>query len=129
MNIRYIAIGDGIDTKDAKGLQFLSFKLSFNDYYIQDISNKIKSVKNKKMKAGEYQAGIAPYGYKKDTEIKNHLVIDENVAYIVKEIFEMYANKGMSTIKIADYLNEKNVTPPRRLYENVKYKKSKQQKS
>ena len=65
MNIRYIAIGDGIDTKDAKGLQFLSFKLSFNDYYIQDISNKIKSVKNKKMKAGEYQAGIAPYGYKK----------------------------------------------------------------
>ena len=126
MNIRYIAIGDGIDTKDAKGLQFLSFKLSFNDYYIQDISNKIKSVKNKKMKAGEYQAGIAPYGYKKDTEIKNHLIIDENVAYIVKEIFEMYANKGMSTIKIADYLNEKNVTPPRCLYENGKYKKSKQ---
>lgn len=126
MNIRYIAIGDGIDTKDAKGLQFLSFKLSFNDYYIQDLSNKIKSVKNKKMKAGEYQAGIAPYGYKKDTEIKNHLIIDENVAYIVKEIFEMYANNGMSTIKIADYLNEKNVTPPRCLYENGKYKKSKQ---
>ena len=78
------------------------------------------------MKAGEYQAGIAPYGYKKDTEIKNHLMIDEKVAYIVKEIFEMYANKGMSTIKIADYLNEKNVTPPRCLYENGKYKKSKQ---
>ena len=38
---------------------------------------------------------------------KNHLMIDEKVAYIVKEIFEMYANKGMSTIKIADYLNEK----------------------
>lgn len=64
------------------------------------------------MNAGEYQAGIAPYGYKKDTEVKNHLIIDENVAYIVKEIFEMYANNGMSTIKIADYLNEKNITPP-----------------
>lgn len=64
------------------------------------------------MEAGEYQAGIAPYGYKKDTEIKNHLVIDENVSYIVKEIFDMYANKGMSTIKIADELNNRNVTPP-----------------
>ena len=64
------------------------------------------------MNAGEYQAGIAPYGYKKDTEIKNHLVIDKNVSYIVEEIFDMYANKGMSTIKIADELNNRNVTPP-----------------
>ena len=93
-------------------MQFLSFKLSFNDYYIQDISNKIKSVKKKKMNKGEYQAGIAPYGYKKDTEIKNHLVIDENVSYIVQEIFEMYANKEMSTTKIADELNKRNITPP-----------------
>lgn len=64
------------------------------------------------MKAGEYQAGIAPYGYKKDTEIKNHLVIDENVYHIVQEIFDMYANRGMSTIKIADELNRRNITPP-----------------
>ena len=64
------------------------------------------------MKAGEYQAGIAPYGYKKDTEIKNHLIIDENVRNIVQEIFDMYANKGMSTIKIADELNKREITPP-----------------
>ena len=110
-NIRYIAIGDGIDTVDSKGLQFLSFKLSFNDYYIQDISNKIKSVKKKKMNKGEYQAGIAPYGYKKDENIKNHLVIDENVYMIVQEIFKMYAN-GMSTIKIAYELNKRKITSP-----------------
>lgn len=64
------------------------------------------------MKAGEYQAGKAPYGYKKDVEIKNHLVIDEYASEIVKEIFDMYANKGMSTIKIADELNNRNITPP-----------------
>lgn len=93
-------------------MQFLSFKLSFNDYYIQDTSNKVKSVKKKKMKAGEYQAGTAPYGYKKDTKIKNHLIIDDNVCHIVQEIFDMYANKGMSTIKIADELNSRNITPP-----------------
>ena len=51
-NVRYISIGDGIDTKDSRGLQFLTFKLSFNDYYIQDISKKIKSVKKRKMIKG-----------------------------------------------------------------------------
>lgn len=93
-------------------MQFLTFKLSFNDYYAQDISNKIKSVKQRKIEKGEYQAGIPPYGYKKDMDIKNHLVPDEYSSQIVREIFEMYVNKGMSTIKIADELNRREVLPP-----------------
>ncbi len=111
-NIRYISIGDRIDTIDQRGLQFLTFKLSYNDYYIQDISKKIKSVKKRKMLNGEYQSGIATYGYKKDDKQKNHLVIDTEVCDIVKEIFDMYANKKMSTIKIADELNERKIVPP-----------------
>lgn len=111
-NIRYIAIGDNVDTIRADGLQFLTFKLSFNDYYAQDISNKIKSVKQRKIEKGEYQAGIPPYGYKKDTEIKNHLIPDEYGSQIIKEIFDMYVNKGMSTIKIADELNRREIEPP-----------------
>ncbi len=111
-NIRYIAIGDNVDTIKPDGLQFLTFKLSFNDYYAQDISNKIKSVKQRKIEKGEYQAGIPPYGYKKDKDIKNHLVPDEYSSQIVKEIFDMYINKGMSTIKIADELNRREIEPP-----------------
>ncbi len=111
-NIRYIAIGDRIDTIDQRGLQFLTFKLSYNDYYIQDISKKIKSVKKKKMLKGEFQSGITPYGYKKDEKQKNHLIIDNEVCDIVKEIFDMYANKGMSTVKIADELNNRKIIPP-----------------
>ena len=111
-SIRYIAIGDNVDTLSPDGLQFLTFKLSFNDYYAQDISNKIKSVKNRKIEKGEFQGGIAPYGYKKDKNIKNHLVIDEFASEIVKEIFDMYVNKGMSTIKIADNLNERGIEAP-----------------
>ena len=111
-NIRYIAIGDNVDTIKPDGLQFLTFKLSFNDYYAQDISNKIKSVKQRKIEKGEYQAGIPPYGYKKDKDVKNHLVPDEYSSQIVKEIFDMYVNKGMSTIKIADELNKREIEPP-----------------
>lgn len=111
-NIRYIAIGDNVDTLKADVLQFLTFKLSFNDYYAQDISNKIKSVKQRKIEKGEYQAGIPPYGYKKSAEKKNHLIQDEYSSKIVKEIFDMYVNKGMSTIKIADELNKREIEPP-----------------
>ena len=111
-NIRYIAIGDNVDTLKPDGLQFLTFKLSFNDYYAQDISNKIKSVKQRKIEKGEYQAGIPPYGYKKNKDIKNHLVPDEYSSEIVKEIFNMYINKGMSTIRIADELNKRKIEPP-----------------
>lgn len=42
-------------------------------------------------------------------KIKNHLIIDEYAANIVKDIFNMYANEGLSTIKIADILNEKEI--------------------
>ncbi len=93
-------------------MQFLTFKLSFNDYYAQDISNKIKSVKSRKIEKGEFQGGIAPYGYKKDNKIKNHLIRDEYAANIVRYIFDMYVNKGMSTIKIADKLNEREILAP-----------------
>ena len=111
-NIRYIAIGDNVDTINPDGLQFLTFKLSFNDYYAQDISNKIKSVKSRKMEKGEFQGGTAPYGYKKDSKVKNHLVIDEYASKIVKEIFDMYLYKGMSTLNIAKNLNERKIEVP-----------------
>ena len=93
-------------------MQFLTFKLSFNDYYAQDISNKIKSVKNRKIEKGEFQGGIAPYGYKKDDKIKNHLIVDEYAASIVREIFDMYVNKDMTPTKIADELNKREILSP-----------------
>lgn len=104
--------GDNVDTLRPDGLQFLTFKLSFNDYYAQDISNKIKSVKFRKIEKGEFQGGIAPYGYKKDEIVKNHLVIDEYAANIVKEIFDMYVNKGKTPAKIANELNKREILAP-----------------
>lgn len=104
--------GDNVDTLRSDGLQFLTFKLSFNDYYAQDISNKIKSVKFRKIEKGEFQGGIAPYGYKKDEIIKNHLVIDEYAAGIVKDIFDMYVNKGKTPAQIADELNKGEILAP-----------------
>lgn len=119
INVRYIAVNDCVDTNNVDGLQFLQFKLSFNDYYLQDISNKIKAVKNKKKSSGELIGIIAPYGYLKDPNQKNHLIIDEEVAPIVKEIFEMYAYSEYGAQKIANVLTERKVMNP------ITYKKMK----
>lgn len=40
------------------------------------------------------------------------MIIDEYAANIVREIFDKYVNKGMSTTKIADELNRKEVLAP-----------------
>lgn len=114
-NIRYIAIGDNIDTNEPSGLNFLSFKLSFNDYYAQDISNKIKSVKKRKAEKGEFQGNTAPYGYLKDPDNKNHLIVDEEVREHIKNIFNLYL-EGNTTSQIAKIMNQKGIESPRSTY-------------
>ena len=123
-DIRYIAIGDGVDTKTSSGLNFMTFKLSFNDYYSQDISNKIKAVKRRKQEKGEYMAPYAPFGYKKDPDPnnKNHLIINEETAPIVRRIFDLYLN-GMGTLKIANLLNDENVPTPSKFLNTARYVK------
>lgn len=112
-DVRFVAINDFVDTIDDRGLEFLSFKLSFNDYYIQDISDKVKSVKKKKMLLGELTGGSATYGYNRSTQVKNHIVIDKKVEHIVRYIFEMYGYKKMSSIEIAADLTNKKILTPR----------------
>ena len=111
-NIRYVAINDGIDTFSNTSCNDITpFKSILNDMYAKDISKKVRSVIKEKQIKGEYMCTVAPYGYKKDKVQKNHLVIDENTSYIVKDIFKMYLN-GNSVYHIRDYLNNKNIQSP-----------------
>ncbi len=118
-NVRYIAIGDNVDTLKSNGLQFLTFKLSFNDYYSQDISTKIRQVKKNKFQKGEFIGSFAPFGYKKDPDDKNNLIINKETAPVVRKIFRLYLeDKGIP--KIVNILNKEEIPTP------AKYIKSKQ---
>ena len=110
--VRYVAINDGIDTfSNSTSNDVTPFKSIMNDMYAKDISKKVRSVIKEKQKKGEYMCTVPPYGYKKDISQKNHLAIDENVAYIVRDIFKMYLD-GNSVYKIRDYLNNRNIQSP-----------------
>lgn len=110
--IRYVAINDGIDTfSNSTSNDVTPFKSIMNDMYAKDISKKVRSVIKEKQKKGEYMCTVPPYGYKKDILQKNHLIVDENVVYVVRDIFKMYLD-GSSVYKIRDYLNSNKIQSP-----------------
>ena len=116
-NVRYIAVTDNIDTYlDSTNNDIAPFKAIMNDFYAKDISKKIKSSLKAKMKDGKYVGGRAPFGYTKDPDNKNQLVIDEEQAIIVRRIFEMALN-GLTYYKIADILTNEGIKTPAAYYE------------
>ncbi len=111
--VRYIAVNDGIDTfeKNNGNNDMGAFKSVVNDMYAKDISKKVRTAKKTKAEKGEFIGAFAPYGYKKAPNDITKLVIDEEVADVVKFIFSEY-NKGNGLSYIARELNEKHIECP-----------------
>ena len=85
--------------------------------YLRDISLKIRSSFDIKRKNGDFIGSFATYGYLKDPNNKNKLIVDEVASKVVKEIFK-YKLCGLSADKIAKKLNEDGILSP------MEYKKS-----
>lgn len=118
--VRFIAINDNYDSLTADFNEeslVLPVKNFINDAYCRDISIKVKSQQKMKRESGQYIGAFAMYGYCKDPENKNHLVIDKYAAGIVLSIFE-WKVEGYSFEAIAEKLNGMGVLSP------MEYKKS-----
>ena len=125
MGIRFIAVNDSYDslTSDPSSDSFIiPFKNLMNDTYSKDISVKVRTNLNAKRRRGEFVAAFVPYGYKKDSNNKNKLIIDDYAGGIVCRIFSMYKD-GMSICQIADRLNEMGVLSPMeyKIAEGIKF--------
>lgn len=90
--VRYIAMNDGIDTMRENN-EIAPFKNILNEMYSRDISKKVHASYYLKATKGDFTGCVAPFGYVKDPENKNHLLIDPETAPIVKQIFN-YALDG-----------------------------------
>lgn len=114
MGVRFIAINDHYDSADQNGDSdqiVIPFKNLINDAYCRDISIKIRSQLDVKRKNGKFIGSFAAYGYLKDPADKNHLLIDENAAEIVRTIFGLKLN-GFSSQRIMEKLDEMKIAPP-----------------
>lgn len=111
--IRFISVNDHYDTASCADGDQLSVSLSniVNDYYAKDISKKSSTVLRSKMDRGEFVANYAPYGYLKDPENKNHLIVDPVAALIVHRIY-VWRSEGISYMGINKRLNEAGIPSP-----------------
>lgn len=109
-DVRYISINDNVDTLYDNN-DIAPFKNILNDMYAKDISRKVKSAKRLLMQKGMYMASQPPYGYKKDPNDKNHLIIDEEAAKTVRLIFDL-ALTNIGVVKITRELNKRGIMPP-----------------
>lgn len=109
-NIRYIAITDNVDTLRQDN-DIAPFKNILNDMYSRDLSRKTKMAKRQRMLQGLYISGQRAYGYKQDPYNKNHLVIDEEPAEVVREIFRL-AMTGIGTVAISKELKARKIIAP-----------------
>lgn len=105
--IRYIAVSDNEDTE--KGLSdFVPFKNLFNEWFAKDTSRKVKTALHAKFAAGQHICTYAPIGYKKHSEVKNLLEIDEETRWIVEKIFDL-AYRGAGAAKITNILIDEQI--------------------
>ena len=127
--VRYIAMNDGIDTLRENN-DIAPFKNILNEMYSKDISKKVHSSYLLKAQKGKFTGCIAPFGYRKDPEDKNHLLADEETAPIVRLIFS-WALNGHGPNYIRRRLEEQKIPCPtwwnrERGFRNVRTKWEKQ---
>ncbi|MDE7246103.1 MAG: recombinase family protein [Oscillospiraceae bacterium] len=113
LGIRFIAVNDGVDSIRPGDTDRLdtAFKTLLYDFYSRELSKKERISQQQRAQRGEYLCTYAPYGYIKNPDKKNHLIIDPPAAEVVHRIFQMIAN-GYSTAQTAKILNQECIPTP-----------------
>ena len=118
-DVRFIAVNDAVDS--AKGdNDFTVIRNVFNDFYAKDTSKKVRAVMKAKGTSGKHLGG-PPYGYRADPQDKNHWILDEDAAPIVKRIFDLTI-AGVGPSRIARILEADKVLTVKALYAQQKGK-------
>lgn len=109
--VRFIAVNNGIDSNNQGDNDFTPFLNIMNEWYARDSSRKIQAIFKSRMEKGLRCSGSIPYGYLRDPQDKQHLVVDEEPAAIVRRIFQMVI-EGYGVMAIADALTADKIMIP-----------------
>ena len=109
--VRFVAIANGVDSDKRESSEFAPFLNIMNEWYVRDSSRKIKSVLRAKGMSGIHTNSIGIYGYKKDPNDKNHWIVDDEAAEVVRRIYRM-AIEGKGPYEIARILASEKVERP-----------------
>lgn len=124
-NIRFISIGENIDTLNGTDGILMPITNVINSQYAKECSRKTKQAHRALAKEGKFIGSRAPFGYIKDPNDRHHLVIDEEAASVVRQIFKMFCD-GIGYVKMTKILREQKVLNPQAYFNknNPDYYKS-----
>ena len=109
--IRFVSIVDNADTANKGNKKSRQINGLVNEWYLEDMSDNIRSVLTNRRENGFHIGSFALYGYKKDPEQKGHLIIDEEAAAVVREVFTLFS-QGYGKTAIARMLNDRGIPNP-----------------
>lgn len=103
------SLSESIDTQTASGRMFIKMIGIFAEFERENIIERSKIGFERKVREGYTLATRTPsYGY--DRKIGEKIqTINEFEASIVREVFDMFVNKNMSCLEIANNLNERKI--------------------
>ena len=114
-NVRFISVSDGYDSHRTQGendVLAVNLKNIVNELYARDCAQKVRIIKNSKLKQGCYVGGIPSYGYyAKWVDGKKVLFPEEGTSDIVRKIYELFdGGRGIQSIIL--WLYEQKVHRP-----------------
>ena len=112
--VRFIAVNDQFDSENGENSGnhlIVPLKNMINEAYAADISKKVRAQQNQAMKDGKFVGGRPPYGYRKDSDNCHRLLVNEDTAPIVRQIFQWIAD-GVALNEVVKRLNEGGVMSP-----------------
>ena len=109
--IRFVSIVDNADTANKGNKKSRQINGLVNEWYLEDMSENIRSVLTNRRQNGFHIGAFALYGYQKDPDQKGHLIIDEEAAAVVREVFTLFS-QGYGKTAIARMLNDRGIPNP-----------------
>ena len=76
LGIRFVSPVDNIDTDMTGNKKSRQIHSLVNEWYLEEMSDNIKSALHSRMEHGHHIGAFAPYGYRKDPDKKGHLLIE-----------------------------------------------------
>ena len=116
--VRFIAINNGVDSANQQDSDFTPFLNIINEWYAKDTSKKIRAVFKAKGESVKPLCTTPPFGYKKDPDDKNHWIVDEDAAKVVKYIFQLCI-EGYGPTQIAHKLKDEGIFTPSYYFKSI----------
>lgn len=111
LGIRFVSLVDSADSESKGNKKARQINGLVNEWFLEELSENIRSVKTSQRLRGYHIGSFAPYGYMKDPDEKGHLIIDPEAAEVIRKIYGLYL-EGIGKQVIARILNESGVPNP-----------------